>query len=139
MSLVIPWDLLGVWGLASGISYQCRPGVFCRYIAYGWLELVSFICLLNTIFFYWQSPTGLITGMAQGSTSLLSNTVYAITDAATQFSKAAQKVSPMINISMLPKISFYIICIVIVFSAACRVLLHLHLMTRLFRGWKSNR
>ncbi|XP_059429987.1 uncharacterized protein LOC132163636 isoform X3 [Corylus avellana] len=38
-----------------------------------------------------QSPTGLITGMAQGSTSLLSNTVYAITDAATQFSKAAQK------------------------------------------------
>lgn len=45
------------------------------------------------IFFYWQSPTGLITGMAQGSTSLLSNTVYAISDAATQFSKAAQKVS----------------------------------------------
>ncbi|KAM3684567.1 hypothetical protein ACJW31_11G053600 [Castanea mollissima] len=38
-----------------------------------------------------QSPTGLITGMAQGSTSLLSNTVYAISDAATQFSKAAHK------------------------------------------------
>ncbi|XP_065618243.1 uncharacterized protein LOC136062728 [Quercus suber] len=29
--------------------------------------------------------------MAQGSTSLLSNTVYAISDAATQFSKAAHK------------------------------------------------
>ncbi|KAG2700491.1 hypothetical protein I3760_06G000100 [Carya illinoinensis] len=39
----------------------------------------------------WQSPTGLITGMAQGSTSLVSNTVYAISDATTQFSKAAQK------------------------------------------------
>lgn len=39
-----------------------------------------------------QSPTGLITGMAQGTTSLVSNTVYALSDAATQFSKAAQKV-----------------------------------------------
>ncbi|RVW77242.1 putative vacuolar protein sorting-associated protein 13A [Vitis vinifera] len=38
-----------------------------------------------------QSPTGLITGMAQGTTSLLSSTVYAISDAATQFSKAAHK------------------------------------------------
>lgn len=38
-----------------------------------------------------QSPTGLITGMAQGTTSLVSNTVYALSDAATQFSKAAQK------------------------------------------------
>jgi len=31
-------------------------------------------------------------GMAQGTTSLLSNTVYAISDAASQFSKAARKV-----------------------------------------------
>ncbi|XP_027357140.1 uncharacterized protein LOC113866515 [Abrus precatorius] len=38
-----------------------------------------------------QSPTGLILGMAQGTTSLLSNTVYAISDAASQFSKAARK------------------------------------------------
>ncbi|KAK8498349.1 hypothetical protein V6N12_032902 [Hibiscus sabdariffa] len=38
-----------------------------------------------------KSPTGLITGMAQGTTSLLSNTVYALSDAATQFSKAAHK------------------------------------------------
>ncbi|KAK7315042.1 hypothetical protein VNO77_33574 [Canavalia gladiata] len=38
-----------------------------------------------------QSPTGLITGMAKGTTSLLSNTVYAISDAASQFSKAARK------------------------------------------------
>ncbi|GAB4836767.1 hypothetical protein Ancab_001679 [Ancistrocladus abbreviatus] len=38
-----------------------------------------------------QSPAGLITGMARGTTSLLSNTLYAISDAATQFSKAAHK------------------------------------------------
>ncbi|XP_058105019.1 intermembrane lipid transfer protein VPS13 isoform X6 [Magnolia sinica] len=38
-----------------------------------------------------QSPTGLITGMAQGTKSLLSNTVYAVSNAATQFSKAAHK------------------------------------------------
>lgn len=39
-----------------------------------------------------QSPAGLFTGMAQGTTSLLSNTVFAISDAATQFSRAAHKV-----------------------------------------------
>ncbi|XP_052202477.1 uncharacterized protein LOC127808127 isoform X2 [Diospyros lotus] len=38
-----------------------------------------------------QSPAGLITGMAQGTTSLLSNTVYAISNAATQFTRAAHK------------------------------------------------
>ncbi|KAJ4705608.1 putative Vacuolar protein sorting-associated protein [Melia azedarach] len=38
-----------------------------------------------------QSPTGLISGMALGTTSLVSNTVYALSDAATQFSKAAHK------------------------------------------------
>ncbi|KAA8547313.1 hypothetical protein F0562_003823 [Nyssa sinensis] len=38
-----------------------------------------------------QSPGGLITGMAQGTTSLLSNTVYALSNAATQFSRAAHK------------------------------------------------
>ncbi|KVH90901.1 hypothetical protein Ccrd_007067 [Cynara cardunculus var. scolymus] len=39
----------------------------------------------------YKSPAGLITGMAQGTTSLLSNTVYAISDAATQVSRAAHK------------------------------------------------
>ncbi|KAF8413946.1 hypothetical protein HHK36_001942 [Tetracentron sinense] len=38
-----------------------------------------------------QSPTGLIAGMTQSTTSLHSNTVYAISDAATQFSKTAHK------------------------------------------------
>ncbi|XP_027186444.1 uncharacterized protein [Cicer arietinum] len=38
-----------------------------------------------------QSPTGLIMGMAEGTNSLLSNTLYAISDAASQFSKVARK------------------------------------------------
>lgn len=38
-----------------------------------------------------QSPAGLLTGIAEGSKSLLSNTVYAISSATTQFSKAAHK------------------------------------------------
>ncbi|KAL6005778.1 hypothetical protein ACLOJK_032032 [Asimina triloba] len=38
-----------------------------------------------------QSPSGLLTGMVQGTKSLLSNTVYAVSNAATQFSKAAHK------------------------------------------------
>ncbi|XP_057249486.1 uncharacterized protein LOC104905906 isoform X4 [Beta vulgaris subsp. vulgaris] len=38
-----------------------------------------------------KSPSGLISGMAQGTGSLLSNTLYAISDTATQFSKAAHK------------------------------------------------
>ncbi|KAJ8775429.1 hypothetical protein K2173_023194 [Erythroxylum novogranatense] len=39
----------------------------------------------------YKSPAGLIMGMAQGTTSLVSNTVFAVSDAATQFSKAAHK------------------------------------------------
>ncbi|KAK9134941.1 hypothetical protein Syun_014271 [Stephania yunnanensis] len=38
-----------------------------------------------------QSPAGLIIGMAQGTSSLLSNTVYAVSNATTQFSKSVQK------------------------------------------------
>ena len=44
-----------------------------------------------------QSRARLITGMAQGTTSLLSNTVFAISDAATQFSRAAHKVICLTN------------------------------------------
>jgi hypothetical protein len=49
----------------------------------------------NLVKHYWfnlQSPTGLIKGMAEGTTSLLSNTLYAVSDAASQFSKVARKV-----------------------------------------------
>ncbi|XP_068635600.1 intermembrane lipid transfer protein VPS13 isoform X2 [Aristolochia californica] len=38
-----------------------------------------------------QSPTGLITGMAQGTKSLVNNTIFAVSNAATQFSKAAHQ------------------------------------------------
>ena len=39
-----------------------------------------------------QSPAGLVTGMAQGTTSLLSNTIFATSAAATQFSRLTHKV-----------------------------------------------
>ncbi|MCL7024846.1 hypothetical protein MKW94_022445 [Papaver nudicaule] len=38
-----------------------------------------------------KSPSGLFTGMREGTTSLFSNTVYAVSNAATQFSKSAHK------------------------------------------------
>lgn len=38
-----------------------------------------------------RSPVGLLTGVAQGTSSLLSNTVYALSDATTQFSRVAHK------------------------------------------------
>ncbi|KAJ6837122.1 uncharacterized protein M6B38_121275 [Iris pallida] len=38
-----------------------------------------------------QSPVGLLTGILEGSKSLVSNTVYAVSSATTQFSKAAHK------------------------------------------------
>lgn len=58
---------------------------------------------------YLQNPSEVITGMAQGSKSLLSNTVYALSSATTQFSKAAHKVkkypfTSTINSSILPLI-----------------------------------
>lgn len=48
--------------------------------------------LVKCYSFNLQSPTGLIMGMAEGTTSLFSNTLYAISDAASQFSKVARKV-----------------------------------------------
>lgn len=39
-----------------------------------------------------QSPSGLLTSVAQGSRGLLNSTVYAISSATSQFSKAAHKV-----------------------------------------------
>ncbi|GMN48147.1 hypothetical protein TIFTF001_017325 [Ficus carica] len=72
-----------VFGSAGVIG---NPMGFARTLGLGIRDFLSVPA--RTIF---QSPTGLITGMAQGTTSLLSNTVYAISDAATQFSKAAHK------------------------------------------------
>ncbi|XP_050382411.1 uncharacterized protein LOC126799284 isoform X2 [Argentina anserina] len=76
-------EMYKVFGSAGVIG---NPMGFARSVGLGIRDFLSVPA--RSIF---QSPTGLITGMAQGTTSLLSNTVYAISDAATQFSKAAHK------------------------------------------------
>uniref|UniRef100_A0A803PHY5 Vacuolar protein sorting-associated protein n=1 Tax=Cannabis sativa TaxID=3483 RepID=A0A803PHY5_CANSA len=76
-------EMYKVFGSAGVIG---NPMGFARTLGLGFRDFLSVPA--RTIF---QSPTGLITGMAQGTTSLLSNTVYAISDAATQFSQAAHK------------------------------------------------
>ncbi|KAL5574177.1 hypothetical protein UlMin_023774 [Ulmus minor] len=76
-------EMYKVFGSAGVIG---NPMGFARTLGLG---IRDFLAVPARTFF--QSPTGLITGMAQGTTSLLSNTVYAISDAATQFSKAAHK------------------------------------------------
>ncbi|XLU41335.1 hypothetical protein S245_036149, partial [Arachis hypogaea] len=58
-------------------------------------HLVAYFCFSLGIRDFYQclqrTLCRLVTGMAQGTSSLLSNTVYAISDAASQFSKAARK------------------------------------------------
>ncbi|EXB26144.1 Putative vacuolar protein sorting-associated protein 13C [Morus notabilis] len=76
-------EMYKVFGSAGVIG---NPMGFARTLGLGIRDFLSVPA--RTIF---QSPTGLITGMAQGTTSLLRNTVYAVSDAATQFSKAAHK------------------------------------------------
>ncbi|VVA31867.1 PREDICTED: vacuolar [Prunus dulcis] len=76
-------EMYKVFGSAGVIG---NPMGFARSMGLGIKDFLSVPA--RSIFL---SPTGLITGMAQGTTSLLSNTVYAISDAATQFSKAAHK------------------------------------------------
>ncbi|KAF3432303.1 hypothetical protein FNV43_RR27043 [Rhamnella rubrinervis] len=76
-------EMYKVFGSAGVIG---NPMGFARSLGLGIRDFLSVPA--RSIF---QSPTGLITGMAQGTTSLLSNTVYAISDATTQFSRAAHK------------------------------------------------
>ncbi|XP_057501371.1 uncharacterized protein LOC130785261 [Actinidia eriantha] len=59
---------------------------FARSVGHGIKDFLSI--LARSVF---QSRAGLMTGMAQGTTSLVSNTVFAISDAAVQFSRAAHK------------------------------------------------
>ncbi|EPS58719.1 hypothetical protein M569_16094, partial [Genlisea aurea] len=76
-------EMYKVFGSAGVIG---NPVGFARSLGLGIRDFFSF-----PVWSALQSPTGLITGMAQGTTSLLSNTVYAITDATSQFTKAAHK------------------------------------------------
>ncbi|KAL6541687.1 hypothetical protein OROGR_011173 [Orobanche gracilis] len=72
-----------VFGSAGVIG---NPVGFARSLGLGIREFFSL-----PIWSVFQSPAGLVTGMAQGTTSLVSNTVYALSDATSQFSKAAHK------------------------------------------------
>ena len=87
--LEIQWVLQEMLELVSRIFYQFLAKESCRYVI---LISYSHKCHILTYNWFFQSPSGLFTGIAQGSKSLLSNTVYAISSATTQFSKAAHKV-----------------------------------------------
>ncbi|XP_047313414.1 uncharacterized protein LOC124916706 [Impatiens glandulifera] len=76
-------EIFKVFGSAGVIG---NPMGFARNMGLGIRDFLS--APVKSVF---QSPTGILTGMAQGTSSLLSNTVYAVSDAATQFSRAAHK------------------------------------------------
>ncbi|KAK9757453.1 hypothetical protein RND81_01G163800 [Saponaria officinalis] len=76
-------EMYKVFGSAGVIG---NPMGFARSIGLGFKDFLS-VPAKGVL----QSPSGLISGMAKGTSSLLSNTMYAISDTATQFSKAAHK------------------------------------------------
>ncbi|KAL8519790.1 hypothetical protein ACS0TY_010650 [Phlomoides rotata] len=76
-------EMYKVFGSAGVIG---NPVGFARSLGLGIKDFFSL-----PMWSVFQSPAGLVTGMAQGTTSLLSNTVYAISDATSQFSRAAHK------------------------------------------------
>ncbi|KAK2996364.1 hypothetical protein RJ639_025934 [Escallonia herrerae] len=76
-------EMYKVFGSAGVIG---NPMGFARSVGLGIKDFVS-VPARSVM----ETPAGLITGISQGTTSLLSNTVYAISDAATQFSRAAHK------------------------------------------------
>ncbi|KAL2484980.1 Protein of unknown function (DUF1162) [Abeliophyllum distichum] len=76
-------EMYKVFGSAGVIG---NPMGFVRSLGLGIKDFLSL-----PIWNVFQSPSGLVTGVAQGTTSLVSNTVYAISDATSQFSKAAHK------------------------------------------------
>ncbi|KAJ0968632.1 hypothetical protein J5N97_025549 [Dioscorea zingiberensis] len=76
-------EIYKVFGSAGVIG---NPMGFARNVGVGIKDFLS-VSTQGVV----QSPSGLFTGIAQGSKSLLSNTVYAMSSATTQFSKAAHK------------------------------------------------
>nr|GEW57065.1 putative vacuolar protein sorting-associated protein 13E [Tanacetum cinerariifolium] len=76
-------EMYKVFGSAGVIG---NPMGFARSVGLGIKDFLSVPAKS-----FMKSPAGLITGMAQGTTSLISNTVYAVSDAATQVSRAAHK------------------------------------------------
>ncbi|KAL0738567.1 hypothetical protein Bca4012_014777 [Brassica carinata] len=85
-------EMYKVFGSAGVIG---NPMGFARNVAVGIKDFLSApsrsVSKVIILFMLLNSPAGIIQGMAHGTTSLLSSTVYALSDAATQFSKAAHK------------------------------------------------
>lgn len=106
--LEIQWVLQGMLGLVSRIFYLFLARESYRWATFRVFKLVRWmihLCFWKYNWQLWQSPSGLLTSVAEGSRGLLSSTVYAISSATSQFSKAAHKVISVTWINYL----YYII------------------------------
>ncbi|KAH0746457.1 hypothetical protein KY285_008114 [Solanum tuberosum] len=82
-NVILPESGDPVFGSAGVIG---NPMGFARSMGLGLKDFLS--APVQSVF---QTRAGFIKGMAQGTSSLLSNTVYALSDSATQFRKATHK------------------------------------------------
>eukprot|EP01018_Ginkgo_biloba_P017830 Gb_28330 [translate_table: standard] len=75
-----------VYKVLGSVGVFGNPMGFARNLGFGIRDFIS-VPAKSIV----QNPTELITGVAQGTKSLLRNTVFAVSNAATQFSKSARK------------------------------------------------
>lgn len=75
-----------VYKVLGSVGVFGNPMGFARSLGFGIRDFIS-VPAKSIV----QNPGGIVTGMAQGTKSLLNNTVFAVSDAAAQFSKAARK------------------------------------------------
>ncbi|KAG0501172.1 hypothetical protein HPP92_001244 [Vanilla planifolia] len=78
--------LHGIYKLFGSVGVIGNPLGFARNIGLGIKDFMS-VSSRSVI----QSPFGILTGVVEGSKSLFSNTIYALSSATTQFSKSAHK------------------------------------------------
>lgn len=75
-----------VYKVLGSVGVFGNPMGFARSLGFGIRDFIS-VPAKSVV----QNPGGIVTGMAQGTRSLLNNTVFAVSNAAAQFSKAARK------------------------------------------------
>lgn len=75
-----------VYKVLGSVGVFGNPMGFARSLGFGIRDFIS-VPAKSIV----QNPGGIVTGMAQGTKSLLNNTVFAVSNAAAQFSKAARK------------------------------------------------
>lgn len=75
-----------VYKVLGSVGVFGNPMGFARSLGFGIRDFIS-VPAKSIV----QNPGGIVTGMAQGTRSLLNNTVFAVSNAAAQFSKAARK------------------------------------------------